>query len=936
MKPLSLVLAACLALLSAAARAQEPPSFHLARIFTDNMVLQQQKPIRVWGWSGPGDRVSVTLTQHREAGEAAAAELAAAQDDNRRGRQTEEDDAYAASVQYVEKNAPPPIDQTRETTADAKGRWSVEFERAQASFQPTWIIARSGDRLAVVQNALVGEVWVCAGQSNMAWKNFNRKDREAASADFPGLRYVAWEDSYYKPLDDIRKNVRWQECSPETAQQFSAVPYLFGMFLHRYLKVPVGVINVARGGTTGQTWVTRENLDRLDDPIIKHILADYDAQTATWEDPAKVEEIMADWEKSVEEARREHKEKVARAKAEGKKEPRLRLPKKPGDPRSGWSPPAGLFNATVMPIRRLGVRGVLYYQGENNNFLRWTQYESTFPQIPVSFRQAFGEANLPFGCISQPGWGRFGLDPEVATVAEGYANVRDIQRRALKDDPHAAMIATYPTGNSYIHPGEKAPVGEYASLWALANVYDAPVMHRGPRYRELQKKDGKLYLFFDVDPVVETMIKPGQDPPSWLVLPCAYQGNAELEGFIIAGEDRRWFPAKGKHAKLDGQWCLEVSSDLVADPVAARYGWANWPTGNLVGRNNLPVPLFRTDDWPLVEGVSHTPEARQRSSEHINQLKQEGELQALDRKIRRRDVDLPELEMELYVGKLRSEEQLIARKVERLEAVLDELEKDPWLSRTIERNHKPLVDEIQAVREKVDALKKAAADSAEKSPVSRGEDKPKFYDPVEKNIEGWTVAVDPQLLEGEHAEVGAKALKALANHLQRITYILDEEHLAQLQRRRIWIEYENPILKNMQYHPGRGWLVGKGLDPRLVKHVHIPRAEELLKRHTWAKHPYVVLHELAHAYHDQELDFKNPEVVAAYESAKKEGIYDNVLLYTGKQVKHYALTTPMEYFAESSEAYLGVNDFYPFVRAELKEHDPRMYDLMVKFWGPVK
>ena len=211
-----------------------------------------------------------------------------------------------------------------------------------------------------------------------------------------------------------------------------------------------------------------------------------------------------------------------------------------------------------------------------------------------------------------------------------------------------------------------------------------------------------------------------------------------------------------------------------------------------------------------------------------------------------------------------------------------------------------------------------------------------FYDPVERQIEGWTIAVDPLLLNEENRESGEKALKALANHLQRITYIVPEKQLAELRTMRIWIELNNPVLGNMQYHPGRDWLVKNGHDPRLVKHVHIPRAKQLFDRHMWAKHPYVVLHELAHAYHDQILDFQNAEVLAAYNAAKEAGIYDEVLLFTGKKVRHYGLNNQMEYFAESTEAYFGVNDFYPFVRAELKEHDPRMYEQLKKVWGPVE
>ena len=140
----------------------------------------------------------------------------------------------------------------------------------------------------------------------------------------------------------------------------------------------------------------------------------------------------------------------------------------------------------------------------------------------------------------------------------------------------------------------------------------------------------------------------------------------------------------------------------------------------------------------------------------------------------------------------------------------------------------------------------------------------------------------------------------------------------------------------MQYHPSGDWLVRNQHDPQLAKHVHIPHARDLIKRSTWAKHPYVILHELAHAYHDQVLGFDDAEIRAAFESAQQQGIYSQVLLHTGDQVEHYALSNHKEYFAESTEAYLGVNDFYPFVRAELNQHDPRMYQLLKEIWGPVK
>ena len=692
----SFLLAFALVLFATSSFSEELDNLRFAKILSDNVVLQQGKPITVWGWAKPGINVKVTLTQNVAVGQKATTELGLEDKDDEIGD-------YSVRVRYVEKNPPKLKEQTISAKANEQGRWSVLFPPAKASFQPTWLIARGGGETVVVRNALIGEVWICAGQSNMGWGNFNRKARESASADFPGLRYVAWEDSWYKPLDEVRRNIDWKECTPENAQRFSAVPYLFGTFLHRYLKVPVGIINVARGGTLGQTWCLRSELDSIDDKIVNTVLADYDAETAVWDDPKQVAALMKQWEADGEKAKVEHKEKVAKAEAEGKKPPRLRMPKKPGDSRSAWSPPSGLFNATVMPIRDLALRGVLYYQGENNNFLRWTRYEQTFPKVPVSFRKAFRDDTLPFGCISQPGWGTFGVDPEVATIAEGYAIVRDVQRRALKDDPLSDMIATYPTGNSYIHPAEKLPVAEYASLWALAKVYKKPVVHRGNEYLHMKVKEGKLYLFFDQDPVVHERWKHIENNAYWQVLPCPREGKAEFHGFIMAGKDRRWYPAKARHTKLDNEWCIELTSDLVKEPVAARYGWANWPTGNLVGRERLPMPTFRTDDWPIPEGVNYTQEAKEASSAKIKELQEIGKRQALDRKMRQLQVDLPRLEADLFSGDVKGR---IESKLARIDGILDEFEADSWLARQLNGYDPEFVAKLKALRTGLEKMRK--------------------------------------------------------------------------------------------------------------------------------------------------------------------------------------------------------------------------------------
>jgi dipeptidyl-peptidase-4 len=206
-------------------------------------------------------------------------------------------------------------------------------------------------------------------------------------------------------------------------------------------------------------------------------------------------------------------------------------------------------------------------------------------------------------------------------------------------------------------------------------------------------------------------------------------------------------------------------------------------------------------------------------------------------------------------------------------------------------------------------------------------------DPVARDVEGWKVHVDPALLDGERKEEGARALVMLANHLQRIKILVPAEPLARLQGVEIWIEHDHPRLKAMQYHPSRDWLVSHGHDPRLARKVHITQARELLSRSQMLKHPAVVLHELAHAYHDQVLGFDHPDILAAFNKAKEAGSYESVLLYTGKKVRHYGLSNPKEYFAEGTEAFFYRNDFYPFVRAELKEHDPALHEALVKAWG---
>ena len=201
-----------------------------------------------------------------------------------------------------------------------------------------------------------------------------------------------------------------------------------------------------------------------------------------------------------------------------------------------------------------------------------------------------------------------------------------------------------------------------------------------------------------------------------------------------------------------------------------------------------------------------------------------------------------------------------------------------------------------------------------------------------RQVAGWTVRLGEEL--AERPDLAEPALDALEAHLVQVAILMREEQLAALRRVTIQVDLDHP-LRNLQYHPSRGWLVANGYDPRLARCVHVPRAASLTDRDLHAVQPRVILHELAHAYHDQVRGFDQRDVLQAFGAAVEEGQYEDVLHVKGHRTRHYALTNHKEYFAEGTEAYFGANDFHPFVRAELKSHDPRLHGVLAEVWGPL-
>ncbi len=203
---------------------------------------------------------------------------------------------------------------------------------------------------------------------------------------------------------------------------------------------------------------------------------------------------------------------------------------------------------------------------------------------------------------------------------------------------------------------------------------------------------------------------------------------------------------------------------------------------------------------------------------------------------------------------------------------------------------------------------------------------------TDRKLEGWTIRVDDRLLKGPDEALGTRALRFLEGKLSDIKVVVPEDKLKKLQAVIIVLDLSHGKLGSMQYHPSAGWLKANGYSTDLEKCVHIPRAADLPTKRNINEQPWVILHELAHAYHDQVLGFDEPRIKEAYEKYKKSGRGDKTLLFNGKRVKHYALTNHKEFFAEMTEAYFGVNDFFPFNRAELKEAEPEIHALLTIIW----
>ncbi|HIK82453.1 MAG TPA: metallopeptidase [Planctomycetes bacterium] len=203
---------------------------------------------------------------------------------------------------------------------------------------------------------------------------------------------------------------------------------------------------------------------------------------------------------------------------------------------------------------------------------------------------------------------------------------------------------------------------------------------------------------------------------------------------------------------------------------------------------------------------------------------------------------------------------------------------------------------------------------------------------IDRIVEGWTVRVEKKLLDQDPI-LADQALSLIEMQLRDLVWVLPPKRIEELRRVKIVIDLDRPGIRGLQYHPDLNWLKKGGHSLYLHKVVHIPQARSYVNLKKSNVQPWVMLHEMAHAWHDQIITFKDPEILAAFHSAVESKKYEEVLHMNGRLRRHYSLTDHKEYFAEGTEAFVGTNDFFPFVRPELKQHDPELHSLLQKIWG---
>ena len=432
--------------------------------------------------------------------------------------------------------------QKRRATADTDGKWAVTLSPLKAGGPYTLRVA-AGKKELVYKNVLAGEVWLCSGQSNM---EFMLNQSATAREDIPQANNdkirlydmkarwrtnpVEWDASVLDSLNHLQyfHDTQWAECTSQTAARFSAIAYHFGKMLQDSLQVPVGLICNAVGGSPTEAWVSRRMLEFQFPAILRN-----------WTQ----NDFIQDW--------------VRGRAAQNVRKSTYKFQRHPYEP-------CYLYESAILPLEQFPIRGVIWYQGESNAH-NVDAHETLFTQLVDSWRQYWNDAEMPFyyvqlSSLNRPSWPIF----------------RDSQRRLMHSISNTGMAVSTDKGNlTDVHPTEKREVGQRLAFWALNNTYGFHhVVPSGPLFKGVEFKKGIAYVSFHH---AEGMRPAGE--------------GEELLTFELAGEDRRFYPAK---AVVEGN-VVKVSCPQVKNPTIVRYGWQPFTKANLVNAAGLPASTFRSE-----------------------------------------------------------------------------------------------------------------------------------------------------------------------------------------------------------------------------------------------------------------------------------------------------------------------------------------------------
>ena len=475
-------------------------------------VLQQKQSNPVWGWAAPGETVKVGIHG-----------------------------------------------QSQTTQADSKGHWKISL-RAIPAGGPYLMEIESKQSKFFFEDVMVGEVWICSGQSNMAWpvRNTNSAELAIHTANYPNIRLISVPQvGTQEPQNDFKGE--WTICTSESVKDFSAVGYYFGRRLHHALGVPIGLIDNAWGGSAAEAWVKRDILEKDEN---------YDELMAWWKDRETTynyDDLFEDWKKQA-----------ADWDAKMEEERQARRPVRPRNLMAGNQRPANIYNGVLHPTIGYGIRGAIWYQGESNAG-RSYQYRHLFPLMIQHWRDEWDQGDFPFYYVQLADFRAEQSKPGESDWAE----LREAQTMTMDRLPNVGQAVIIDVGEGRdIHPRNKQTVADRLARWALANDYNKDLQFRSPTYQSMKIEGNKIILTFS---------HVGKGLYAF--------DTREPKGFIISEADKKFVLAK---AKITAPNQMEVWSESIDNPISVRYAWADNPICNMYSRDGLPMTPFRTDNWPGV------------------------------------------------------------------------------------------------------------------------------------------------------------------------------------------------------------------------------------------------------------------------------------------------------------------------------------------------